>query len=148
MQAGDLILELKISKCSNSDYNKLAHAITVFNLQHLPVNSTTSMESLGFVVRHSTWGLAGGITGKLLLGNCLSIDILWVDAKYRKRGYATQLLLTLEEAARNLGSHLSQVDTFDFQALGFYEKNGYKIFGVLEDCPCVGNKRYYLQKKL
>ena len=39
------------------------------------------------------------------------------------------------------------LDTFDFQARDFYEKNGFQIFGAIEDYP-VGHKRYYLVKKL
>jgi len=142
-------LQVKILECSNSDYNKLARAITEFNFANLPANSSNSMMSLGFVVKDAVrGGLLGGITGKLLLGNCLSIDILWVEPEHRLHKYGSQLLLALEQAAKANGSHLSQVDTFDFQALGFYQKNGYTLFGVLEDCPCIGNKRYYLQKKL
>jgi GNAT superfamily N-acetyltransferase len=126
----------------------LARAITDFNLAHLPPNSSNNMMALGYVLKEPLFGLVGGITGKVLLGNCLSIDILWVYEKYRNQGYATQLLQAIEQGARSVGSKLSQVDTFDFQALGFYEKNGYEIFGVLEDNPCEGNKRYYLKKKL
>ncbi|MBX9703171.1 MAG: GNAT family N-acetyltransferase, partial [Silvanigrellaceae bacterium] len=114
----------------------------------LPANSSNSMIELGYVAKNPVGGLVGGITGKLLLGNCLSIDILWVDPKYRDQDYGTKLLQTLEQESKKLTSKLSIVDTFDFQALGFYEKNGYTIFGVLEDCPCAGNKRYYLSKKL
>lgn len=141
-------MSLQITTCSNSDYNKLARAITDFNISHLPSVASDNMMNLGFVVKASMWELIGGITGKLLLGNCLSIDILWVEPKHRQQGHATKLLLALEDAARSYGSHLSMVDTFDFQALGFYEKNGYTVFGVLDDCPCLGNKRYYLKKKL
>ena len=139
---------MQIIECSNSDYDKLARAITAFNFSSLPKNSSNNMVDLGFVIKESIWELVGGITGRLLLGNCLSIDILWVEPKYRDHDYGTQLLETLETAARKLDSKLSIVDTFDFQALGFYEKNGYEIFGVLDDCPCVGNKRYYLKKIL
>ena len=70
-------------------------------------------------------GLVGGVYGKLLIGNCLSVDILWMNEKFRGQGYATKLMETLENAAKKLGSHLSMVDTFDFQALGFYQKIGY-----------------------
>jgi hypothetical protein len=42
------------------------------------------------------------------------------------------------------GAHL---DTFSFQAKGFYEKLGYRVFGELEECPA-GNSRFYLWKKL
>lgn len=128
---------------------RLARALTEFNYAHLPENSSSNiMLSLGFVLNKAPWGLIGGITGRLELGNCLSIEILWVDAKHRMHRHGSILLAAIEDEARSKGSRLSIVDTFDFQALGFYQKNGYEVFGVLEDCPAVGNKRYYLTKKL
>jgi len=127
---------------------KLSRAITNFNLNHLPADAGDDLISLGYVVREELKGLVGGITGKLLLGRCLSIDILWVDDDARGKGYGAELLVALEEGAIKHGSRLSMVDTFDFQALGFYKKYGYKVFGELKDCPCPGNVRYFLSKRL
>lgn len=141
-----MIMEIRGS--TESEYIKIARAITRFNLDHLPPNSSNKMSSLGYVVQDLNAGLVGGVYGKLLLGNCLSVDILWMNENFRGQGYATKLMETLENAAKKLGSHLSMVDTFDFQALGFYQKIGYEVFGVLDDCPCLGNKRYYLKKVL
>ncbi len=139
---------ITITKCTDRDYQKIARSITDFNFAHLPPNSSDSMTALGFVVKDSKAGVVGGVYGKLLLGNCLSIDLLWMDEEFRLRGLARQLMQILEDAAKELNSHLSIVDTFDFQALGFYLKCGYAVFGVLDDCPCAGNKRYYLKKAL
>ena len=44
---------------------------------------------------------------------------------------------------RCVGVHL---DTFDFQAPGFYERMGFEVFGVVEDHP-PGHRRLYLQKR-
>lgn len=141
-------MSIEIIESSDNDYMKVARAITRFNLAHLPPNSSDNMTSLGYVIKDSSVGIIGGVYAKLLLGNCLSIDILWVEEKHRKRGYASRLMRAVENAAIQLGSRLSIVDTFEFQAPEFYQKCGYEIFGILDDCPCVGNKRYYLKKTL
>lgn len=39
------------------------------------------------------------------------------------------------------------LDTFDFQAKNFYIKQGYEIFGILDNCP-EGHKRYYMKKNI
>jgi hypothetical protein len=39
------------------------------------------------------------------------------------------------------------LDTFSFQARGFYEKLGYCVFGTLDDYP-PGHSRFYLTKRL
>lgn len=141
-------MTIAIFESSDKDYLQVARAITRFNLAHLPANSSDNMTSLGYVLRDSGSVVIGGVYAKLLLGNCLSIDVLWVEEKYRKHGYATQLMQVIEDAAKKLGSKLSIVDTFEFQAPEFYKKCGYEIFGILDDCPCPGNKRYYLKKVL
>jgi hypothetical protein len=50
------------------------------------------------------------------------------------------------EAVRR-GCHGAQLDTYSFQAQGFYEKLGYAVFGIVEDYPS-GHSRIYLSKRL
>lgn len=90
--------------------------------------------------------IVGGILSNLYW-NILYIEILWVKEEYRNKGYATALLDSVENSARALNCKISHLDTFDFQAKDLYEKRGYKVFGVFEDCP-EGHKRYYMSKKL
>lgn len=141
-------MTVELYDCSNSDYNKLVDGITEFNLTNIKCDNSHYMRALGYVLRDPLQGLIGGITARLLLGNTLSIEILWVYPKFRKQGYGSMLLKALENAARSMGSQLSQVDTFDFQALEFYQKNGYTLFGTLNNSPSVGHQRYYLCKNL
>ncbi len=141
-------MTVRIERSTEVEYMQVARAITRFNLAHLPPNSSNNMTSLGYVIKDNKLGVLGGVYAKLLLGNCLSIEVLWVDEQHRNKDYGTQLMHTLEDAAKKLGSSLSIVDTFDFQALDFYKKLGYEVFGILDDCPCDGIKRFYLKKPL
>ena len=49
-------------------------------------------------------------------------------------------------AARR-GCHRASLDTTSFQALPFYLKHGYAIWGQLDDFP-IGHSRYFLKKAL
>lgn len=72
---------------------------------------------------------------------------LWVDAPRRGKGIGRKILAAVETEARQrtcIGIHL---DTFSFQALPFYLKAGYSIFGTIEDHPR-GDSRYFLKKRL
>lgn len=82
-----------------------------------------------------------------LYWNILHIEVLWVKEEYRNNGYATALLTDVENTAKKMGCNISHLDTFDFQAKGLYEKLGYTVFGVLEDCP-KGHCHYYMSKNL
>jgi len=51
-----------------------------------------------------------------------------------------------EMRALERGRHSARVDTFSFEAPGFYPKLGYAVFGELDYPP--GHKRIFLQKRL
>jgi hypothetical protein len=52
-----------------------------------------------------------------------------------------------EAEARQRGAQHAYLDTFSFQAPGFYKKHGYQVFGELQDFP-PGHQRYFLTKQL
>jgi ribosomal protein S18 acetylase RimI-like enzyme len=81
------------------------------------------------------------------LWNGFFISALWVAEAVRRKGIGGRLLARAQELAIENGCDHIHLDTFDFQARDFYEKNGFQIFGTIEDYP-VGHKRYYLVKKL
>jgi hypothetical protein len=56
-------------------------------------------------------------------------------------------MLKAESEAVNRGCASSWLDTFSFQARGFYEKLGYRVFGELCDNP-PGHTRFFLKKSL
>ena len=78
--------------------------------------------------------------------NWLEIRHLWVAEALRLHGLGRQLLLAAEREARMRGCDHAHVDTFSFQAVPFYERLGYSVFGRLEDYPA-GQTRVFLQKR-
>jgi len=77
----------------------------------------------------------------------LNIRHLWVSKLFREQGIGRQIINLAEAEALNRGCHSSFVNTFSFQAQGFYKKLGYEVFGVLEDFP-PGHQRLYMKKLL
>nr|WP_243436145.1 GNAT family N-acetyltransferase [Acanthopleuribacter pedis] len=75
----------------------------------------------------------------------LEIVALWVQPELRGRGYARELVLLGEKEAARRGCRGAFVDTFSFQARGFYEKLDYTVFGVLPNFPAQ-HERFYLRK--
>jgi len=71
----------------------------------------------------------------------------YMVAELRRAGVGRELMRRAESEAVARGCRGSYVDTFHFQARGFYEKLGYAIFGRLDDMPS-GGARYYLSKNL
>ncbi|MCV9878579.1 GNAT family N-acetyltransferase [Brenneria izbisi] len=79
--------------------------------------------------------------------SALEIQYLWVSEAHRKTGLGGQLMKQAEEAALKRGCHLAYVDTFSFQARGFYQKLGYREYGSL---PGYAHRhtRHYLSKAI
>jgi GNAT superfamily N-acetyltransferase len=88
----------------------------------------------------------GGLIGSTYWG-WLHVDILWIDEPLRGNGWGSNILRTAEEEAVRRECFHAHLDTMSFQALPFYQKHGYEVFGVLNDLPS-GHQRYYLQKNL
>lgn len=100
------------------------------------------------VTLHDPQGsLCGGVRGHTQWG-WLYISTMWLHESIRGKGWGRKLIQATEAEAVRRGCQACHLDTYSFQALGFYEKLGYKQFGVLENYPIGSNhKRYYLVKQ-
>jgi GNAT superfamily N-acetyltransferase len=75
------------------------------------------------------------------------VELLWLSARARGTGIGTRLIDEAERRARRRGSRLIHLNTYSFQAPGFYEKQGYRRFGVLPGSP-QGKSRHFYVKRL
>jgi GNAT superfamily N-acetyltransferase len=97
-------------------------------------------------LRDASHKLAAGLSGRIYY-QWLFVELLWVGAQFRGLGHGKALLTNAEDEARRRGCRQVWLDTFSFQSPGFYEKNGYSLFGKLSDYPS-GHQRYFFQKTL
>ena len=101
---------------------------------------------LAVLIPDGAGGVAGGLWGKTSYG-WLFTELLFVPAALRGSGLGTQILARAEAEARSRGCHSAWLDTFEFQARGFYERQGYVVFAQLDDYPA-GSARFFLKKTL
>lgn len=87
----------------------------------------------------------GGLVGDMW-GGWLHVKFLWVAGPFRSRGHGRALLETAERYAVERGCGNVCLETFSFQAPGFYKKLDYEVFGTLEDYP-PGHTKYFLSKR-
>jgi GNAT superfamily N-acetyltransferase len=90
--------------------------------------------------------LVGGAAGYTHWG-WLFVSHLWVVDELRGDGLGSRLMREIESAAVRRGAEMAHLDTYDFQALLFYERLGYEQFAALEDYP-PGHSRHFLKKHL
>ena len=64
----------------------------------------------------------------------------------RNQGYATLLMQSIENEAKEKGCKNSYLNTISFQAPEFYKKLGYKKFAELENFHQEYNKLFFRKK--
>lgn len=80
-------------------------------------------------------------------GKNVELQQIWLPESLRKSGLGTQLLREFEAAARDRGCTFAYLETWTFQARGFYEKNGYSV--ALEiDGYATGLSKFTMTKRL
>ncbi len=88
----------------------------------------------------------GGLTARISYSR-MFVELLFIPEHLRGTGLGRQLIERAEDVARQHGCTGIWLDTFTFQAPGFYQKLGYTVFGELRDYP-PGFSRFFLHKPL
>jgi GNAT superfamily N-acetyltransferase len=136
--------ELTNSTDDESDYisNQVMHS----NNSGVPLLKKTAPIFKHYVLKDNNKVIAG-INAYIYCWGIMYIDALFVTEAYRHKQLGTYLMNKVEQEAKSLGTILSNLTTFDYQAKDFYMKQGYEIFGVLENCP-INHNLYFLKKAL
>ncbi|NKI94259.1 GNAT family N-acetyltransferase [Rhizobacter sp. SG703] len=132
---------------TDSDDEALRQAVLaplrVYNLSQAGASGQRQLAVLVHDDQGQVVGGAWGYTGF----QWLFIQLLVVPADARGQGLGTQIMQRAEAEAVERGCVGAWLDTFEFQARGFYEKLGYTCFGQIDDYP-PGFARYFMKKAL
>ena len=118
--------------------------LRAYNLSH---TGNMAFETIGILLRDpATQEVVGGLYGKISYG-WMFIELLSIPDQMRTQGAGTRLMRAAEELARERQCVGIWLDTFSFQAPGFYRKLGFSEFGHIADYPA-GHQRHFFQKRL
>jgi len=123
----------------------IATAIGTFNDQASGISDPSRLFAITIRDPESR-EITGGLHGVSHYG-WLFIELLVIPERYRGQRLGTRLMQQAEATARDRGCIGVWLDTFSFQARGFYEKLGYEVFGEIADYP-PGKSRFWLRKRL
>ena len=101
---------------------------------------------LVITIRDESESIVGGLWGYTGY-EWLFTQLLIVPTTHRRTGLGKKLMAMAEEEASERGCIGAWLDTFEFQARGFYERIGYQCFAELPNYP-TGFSRYFLKKDL
>jgi GNAT superfamily N-acetyltransferase len=99
---------------------------------------------LAVFVRDDAGRVVGGLLGHTKWRWCY-VSKLWLPDALRGRGLGSELLAAAESEAWARGCLGVYLDTFEYQALPFYQRHGYELFGTLEGYP-PGYRQYHVRK--
>lgn len=125
------------------DYQAILAALVQFNRANGP---ETRAEPLAILIRDDLGEVAGGLWGKTIY-DWLVVELVVVPESMRGRGVGARMIALAEQVARRRGCVGAWLDTFSFQARGFYERLGYRVVVDRSDHP-IGGERYILAKRL
>lgn len=141
---------ITINDTADPELRRLIHeAIKEFNNQASPAHKEARVRGVD-PLDIAVYGEEGRLLGALVADTYwgwLDINDLWLHEDYRRQGLGSRLLLTAEKEARRRGCRRALLKTFSFQARAFYEKNGYRVTGQLDDYP-PGQSFFWMVKEL
>lgn len=145
MSSGEPLIEMLDEAAADAARKPILAAIVVYNDQ--ATGFSQPVRPLAITMRDPEGGeIAGGLYG-ISYYSWLFIELLVIPEQYRGRRFGTRLIGQAESAARERECVGVWLDTFSFQARGFYEKLGYRTFGEIAAYP-PGHSRFYLSKAL
>ncbi|HWA94583.1 MAG TPA: GNAT family N-acetyltransferase [Terracidiphilus sp.] len=136
-------------KVTDENNQEFIAELSRFLMQFNEAQSGTKYDgqALAIQLTHPESGeVLGGLLGSTSYAH-LHVDAVFIPESLRGLGFGKKLMCWAEEEARKRGCVGAWLDTFSFQARGFYEKLGYEVFGELADNP-PGHTRYILKKSL
>jgi GNAT superfamily N-acetyltransferase len=88
--------------------------------------------------------IIGGISAGTSLG-LRTVNLVYLPETLRGTGIGTCMMDMAEQEARHRGCRAGVVYTLNFQAPGFYQRLGWRVFGEIQ-CSAPGIRRVFLTK--
>ncbi|MBH5316842.1 GNAT family N-acetyltransferase [Paenibacillus sp. GSMTC-2017] len=139
-------MELYISNEINSDDKAtVRNKLIAFNMKNFPEHLNGRYQEINLFLKNEAGEVFGGIVGEICW-NWIEIHYFFVDEQYRKYGYGKRLLVEAERIAKEKNCDFIKLDTLSFQAIDFYKRQGYEVYGTIENAG--GHTHYYLKKDI
>jgi len=120
--------------------------IVEYNSQQVPFTNEPTFDDTGKVIKDSQGNVIAGIFTTLLFWTDLAINDMWASEDCIDEELKVKLLKEVEKELKEKGGHVAMHETFDIKTKDFYVKNGYEVYGILNEYP--GECKCYYMKKV
>ncbi len=127
---------------SERDKKEIYEELLKYNLERI---ENKEIKELGIFLENEEGKKVAGLIGDTH-GKWLTIHYLWVDESLRGNDIGSEIINKAEIEAKSRGCKYAFLNTFSFQAEGFYLKLGYKKVFSLEEYPVTGKRHYFIKE--
>ena len=118
-------MEAKIIDLTEAQTEELEAALDEYDRAHI----TYKLEgSISIGILHNG-AIVAGLDACMTAFKILYVSTVYVDEKYRRKGFGKMLIEEMERRAKLLGANTIRLDTFNWQGKEFYLAMGYEIVG-------------------
>jgi GNAT superfamily N-acetyltransferase len=128
---------------AEADRQAIIEALVAYNDR---AGGPSNYQPMAILIQDESGATVGGLWGKTVY-DWLFVELFVVPESLRRQKLGSEILTQAESIARQRGCIGVWLDTYDFQARGFYERCGYELFGTIDDHPRNG-RRFFLKKRL
>ena len=133
-------------KIDQESYDKIVEMLIAYNQSKTKDVKDAINKPIEILARTEQDEIIGGLYGRSIWGT-LEIKTFVVKPENRKEGIGSKLMEEAEAEAKRRNCRFISLDTFSFQAPGFYEKLGFEKIGTETDFP-KGFEKYYYRKRI
>lgn len=140
-------MKIKVTdEIDQESHDRVIQLLLEYNLSKTQEFKNEINKPIEIIARNERNEIIGGLYGRSIWGT-LEVKTLVVKLENRNQGIGRKLITEAEKEAINRNCRYISLDTFSFQAPGFYEKLGFEKIGTETDFP-KGFEKYYYRKKI
>ena len=140
-------MKIKVNdEIDQESHDRVIQLLIEYNLSKTQEFKNEINKPIEIIARDEQNEIIGGLYGHSIWGT-LEVKTLVVKLENRNQGIGRKLIIEAEKEAKNRNCRFISLDTFSFQAPGFYEKLGFEKIGTETDFS-KGFEKYYYRKKI
>ena len=118
-------MEPKIINLSEEQECEIRYYLDEYNAKHIKYR----LDGVLRIGMEKDGKLIAGLIAYMSVYKIVYVDTIFVDEKYRRKGYGRRLMQEMECQAKELGVNTIRLDTFNWQGTEFYKALGYEAVG-------------------
>lgn len=119
----------EIINLSESQVEELENALDAYDKNYITYKINGSI-SIGI---SQAGTVVAGLDACMTAFKILYVSTVYVDEKYRRKGYGKALIEEMEKRAKALGANTIRLDTFSWQGKEFYQAMNYEQVGYYKN---------------